>query len=42
MAVQSFQRALFLYGRLGNAHGEASVRRQLSMVTDAGTIASAH
>jgi tetratricopeptide (TPR) repeat protein len=39
-AVQSFQRALFLYERIGNTQGEASVRRQLSAVSDAEAIAS--
>jgi tetratricopeptide (TPR) repeat protein len=32
MAVDTFQRALFLYSRLGDAHGEASVRKQLKTV----------
>ena len=41
MAVQSFQRALFLYDRIGNAKGEASVRKQLSKVSDTGAIAAA-
>ncbi len=34
MAVQSFQRSLFLYSRLGNTEGEASVRKQLRTATD--------
>jgi tetratricopeptide (TPR) repeat protein len=41
MAVQSFNRALFLYSRLGNAQGEASVRRQLSALGEPEAIASA-
>jgi tetratricopeptide (TPR) repeat protein len=34
MAVDSFQRALFLYGRVGDSHGEASVRKQLKAAGD--------
>jgi tetratricopeptide (TPR) repeat protein len=41
MAVQSFQRALFLFGRTGNTQGEASVRKQLRAVGETETIASA-
>ncbi len=41
MAVQSFQRALFLFGRTGNAQGEVSVRKQLKAITETETIASA-
>ena len=40
MAVESYHRALFLYQRIGNAQGEASVRRQLSRVEDTEAIAS--
>lgn len=42
MAVQSFQRALFLYERAGNVKGMASVRKQLSALSDGEAIASAH
>jgi len=40
MAVQSFQPALFLYERVGNAQGKASVRRQLSSVSGTEAMAS--
>ena len=32
LAADSFNRSLFLYSRLGNAQGEASVRRQLRIM----------
>jgi tetratricopeptide (TPR) repeat protein len=34
MAIQSFQRALFLFERVGNVQGEVSVRKQLSRLSD--------
>lgn len=40
MALQSYQRALSLYVRLGNAQGEASARKQLSAVGSSDTVAS--
>ena len=42
MAVQSFQRALFLYGRLGDAQGQASVLKQLKTVSELQASASTH
>ena len=41
MAVQCFNRALFLYSRLGNVQGVASVRKQLSALGEPETVASA-
>ncbi|WP_348261121.1 tetratricopeptide repeat protein [Telmatobacter sp. DSM 110680] len=41
MAVESYHRALFLFERIGDAQGEASVRKQLSAVGDNDSIASA-
>jgi hypothetical protein len=42
MAVQSFQRSLFLYSRLGDGPGEASVLKQLRTVSELQASASTH